>query len=662
MAKEKILKELLNKLKCKLIMKKRLTLIIFFVALTMTLRAQQKDYFKTDVATDLKPWTSLDFYNDPSNFQFAIVSDNTGGSRHGIFDTAVEKLNMMMPEFVLSVGDLIQGYTRDTALIREEWEDFNRKVAQLKMPFFYLPGNHDITNRVMQKEWEKRYGRRYYYFVYKNVLFVILDSNDDDDYNLTTTQVDFALEAVNGHPEVRWTFVLMHHPIWKYDTNGRFHQIEAALAGRNHTVIAGHEHHFQHYEKEKNNYYVLATTGGGSRLRGNRFGEFDHFAWITMTDSGPVMANLRLDGILSHDIVNEETIPMAYSMLDNTNFRYLVLTNVGEKFRDGTVYFYFENKAKIPLKVEMAMYHHHQADVVPATVREVLEPGEEKIIEISLKSHKPESHEDLGVLQYYWKLSYESPEYKDFYLDGKADFKIEASKPDFFKPATELFVESVELTYSFPYPMLKTNMTVDGNDISGEFSGSMVIDKSSDFSVYLTNSKEQRTRPVEKSYEKTTYLKGKKNRGIRPGLNYMYYEGAWSTFPDFSKLKPVAKGTTMDYDVMELAKRQDDFGIVFTGWFEAPEDGLYFIRCNADDAVALKIHGKLVCMDARNEVQPGDRKADEWGVIALGKGLHPLTIEYVERTGNKRLRLYIKRSEDGHRDYLEVKDYFRIKK
>ena len=49
----------------------------------------------------------------------------------------------------------------------------NQIIDELKMPFFYLPGNHDITNQVMAKEWEKRYGRRYYDFIYKNTLFII---------------------------------------------------------------------------------------------------------------------------------------------------------------------------------------------------------------------------------------------------------------------------------------------------------------------------------------------------------------------------------------------------------------------------------------------------------------------------------------------------------
>ena len=190
-------------------------ILLCLLFISISGKSQYKIPFRTDVNTQQKPWTNLDFYNNPSNFQFALVSDNTGGARPGIFEKGIEKLNLMMPEFVLSVGDLIQGYTQDTTRIREEWTEFNKKIDGLKMPFFYLPGNHDITNLVMQKEWEDRYGRRYYHFTYKDVLFVILDSNDDDDHNITDAQTTFALDAINKNPGVRWTFVLVHHPIWK---------------------------------------------------------------------------------------------------------------------------------------------------------------------------------------------------------------------------------------------------------------------------------------------------------------------------------------------------------------------------------------------------------------------------------------------------------------
>ena len=63
------------------------------------------------IVEDLNPWSSLDLNNDPNNFQFAIVTDRTGGHRAGVFPDAIRKLNLLQPEFVISVGDLIEGGT-----------------------------------------------------------------------------------------------------------------------------------------------------------------------------------------------------------------------------------------------------------------------------------------------------------------------------------------------------------------------------------------------------------------------------------------------------------------------------------------------------------------------------------------------------------------------
>jgi len=229
---------------------KRFAFIITFLLSGSYLLGQNNGLFRSEIATPEKPWTHLNFYNDPDNFQFVIVTDRNGSNRPGIFEDAAEKINILYPEFVLSVGDLINGYTKDTARIRYEWDEVNDIIDDLKMPFFYLPGNHDITNRIMAKEWEKRYGRRYYYFIYKNTLFIILDSNDDDDYSLTREQTDYVLETIRENPDVRWTFLLMHHPVWTYNTNGRFEEPETALEGRKNTVLAGHTHHYLHENRK----------------------------------------------------------------------------------------------------------------------------------------------------------------------------------------------------------------------------------------------------------------------------------------------------------------------------------------------------------------------------------------------------------------------------
>src|SRR5262245_33079512 len=92
---------------------------------------------------DRNPWTHTRLNNDPNEFQFVIVSDRTGGHRPGVFSRAVEKLNLLQPEFVLSVGDLIEGGNKGEDKLDAEWKELDGYVSRLKMPFFYVPGNHD---------------------------------------------------------------------------------------------------------------------------------------------------------------------------------------------------------------------------------------------------------------------------------------------------------------------------------------------------------------------------------------------------------------------------------------------------------------------------------------------------------------------------------------
>src|SRR5262245_39999805 len=115
-----------------------------------------------DLVIDVEPrnpWTHLRLNNDPSIFHFAVVSDRTGGHRPRIFSQAVEQLNLLQPAFVVSVGDLIEGYTKDGGRLGKEWKEFQSYTNKLNMPFFYVPGNHDTANEIEQKEWEARFGR-----------------------------------------------------------------------------------------------------------------------------------------------------------------------------------------------------------------------------------------------------------------------------------------------------------------------------------------------------------------------------------------------------------------------------------------------------------------------------------------------------------------------
>ncbi|MCD6597415.1 MAG: metallophosphoesterase [Bacteroidales bacterium] len=636
---------------------KKFFLILFVLILGSgnMLSIAQKD-FKSPVDTEKKPWTNLSFYNDPENFQFAIITDLWGGNRPGIFEDAIKKINIMYPEFVLSVGDIISGKTMDTVQIGQEWNEVNHLISDLKMPFFYLPGNHDISNQVMAKEWEKRFGKRYYSFIYKNTLFLILDSNDDDDYNLTQKQTDFVKEILNKNPNVKWTFLLMHHPIWTYNTKGRFEEIEVALKGRKYSVLAGHTHHYLHEERKGQNYYILGTTGGGSRLRGNYFGELDHIVWVTMTDAGPSMANLRLDGILPHDIVTKETKALADVLANNAVFEHVVLCNPGEKFTDGTLYLNFKNTGAEQIYINLQFFHQHQLVIPESQIQINLEAGKNRVVKFPVSSALPLSYNTIENIQISWSMGYDLPEYSDFELNGVYNLEIKPTATSLLKPQIPKFLNELKVSAKNPYQDLKLTFDFNGEEIPKDkiMNGSEIqIDQAGTVGIKLQNDAGQSTIYESWSYEKVTKLyKPKKLRNPKEGLEYTCFEGAWDKMPDFKKLKAKSNGIVKDFWVLDYALRQDNFGMVFTGYIQVPDDEMYIFSSRTDDACQLFINGELIVSQGKGD------EAKESGAIALKKGFHPVSIQYMQGTGYARLRIYYKKTYENNWKELNVRGSF----
>ena len=279
------------------------------------------------------PWTSDQFEDTEEDFTFAIISDLNGGERAGVYSKAVTQLNRLDPTFVLSVGDLIDGGTEDSLQLAQEWDSFDQRTARLNMPFFHLGGNHDLTNPAMREFWENRFGPRYYYFLYEDVLFLMLDSEDYAEARMKeiyqardsairiidgelpgvyeettyyhmperrigamgTDQLEYFKAVLKEYPQVRWTFVLMHKPLWMREDDKGLGPLEDALAGRNYTVINGHFHSFSHRKRKGMDYSILGTTGGSQNPADSL--SFDHISLVRM-DSIPVVTHLKMDGIL----------------------------------------------------------------------------------------------------------------------------------------------------------------------------------------------------------------------------------------------------------------------------------------------------------------------------------------------------------------------------
>jgi hypothetical protein len=264
---------------------------------------------------DAVPWTDKPVIDDPDRFQIAIMTDHTGGHRPGIWMDAVAKLNMLRPAFVMSVGDLVEGFTDDREEALRQWREFQGFVDRLDMRFFFVAGNHDLSNDLLDGLWREKFGPTWYSFDYKRVHFLCLCS-EDPVLRIGDDQLAFVRADLAAHADARHTLVFLHRPLWTTaerdlaegrDDSTNWKRVEALLADRPHTVFSGHIHHYVQYSRNGGRqYYALATTGGGSQLRGQPYGEFDHVTWLTMEHDGPQVVNLTLDGILPPDVVTEE--------------------------------------------------------------------------------------------------------------------------------------------------------------------------------------------------------------------------------------------------------------------------------------------------------------------------------------------------------------------
>ncbi len=293
----------------------------------------QSTTFDHDVVADIRPWTHEGFDSDDDKFTFAVFSDLTGGERDKIFEIAVAQLNLLRPELIINVGDLIDGGSEDLAEIAAQWNSFDERADRATAPVFYVGGNHDLTGEVLQGVWDERIGRRYYHFVYKDVLFLVLDTEDNtpertqeifdirkagievymnegseafaktayanlpekSSGNLTVEQSSYLVEAIAANPDVRWTFLFMHKAPWERADETNFAVVEEALVERPYTVFNGHIHAYEHIERHGRDYIRLATTGG------EHFPDLamsvDHVTLVTVDDKGVDIANLRMSGI-----------------------------------------------------------------------------------------------------------------------------------------------------------------------------------------------------------------------------------------------------------------------------------------------------------------------------------------------------------------------------
>jgi len=589
-----------------------------------TVHAQVENFGFDRNPDQVKPWTSKPFYNDPENFQFAIVSDRTGGHRQGVFGKGLEKINQLYPEFVMSVGDLIEGYTKDTVLLNEQWNEFHGILDSLSTRFFYVAGNHDYSNDVMAKQWKERYGKSYYRFIYKNVLFLVVNTNDGDGVLIGKDQIEFLKETIAQNADVRWTMIFMHHPLWSYGEVNGFDEVEEALKGRDYTVYAGHTHRYLHEVRNDKNHYVLGTTGGGSQLRGPKFGEFDHIGWITMTNDGPKLVNLALSGVLEQDVSNKTTQELAVSLINATDFQTLVMA----KGKERRVLMSLENNSDKIIHFRAQLYHNHHVQPDSSQFQLSLSPHTSHLVNI--KTHPGTiSESDWDPLELEWQMGYDKAFMEpQLSLDGTEIIELKPSNTGITMTEQNIFFEDFKIDLAHPYKNMDLRFTTDGTNPTVEsttLTAALNVKETTNVKARLTDKEGYQSAIFEKTFKRVKPMRAVKVKKPVKGLNYSYYEDAFTSVPDFKSLQAIKKGSVLELDPDKIGGRLDHYAIQYSGYISVPETGIYTFHLKSDDGSKLYLHDELVVDN------DGSHSAKtETGMVALKKGLHPVRIDYFE--------------------------------
>ena len=201
------------------------------------------------------------------------------------------------------------------------------------------------------------------------------------------------------------------------------------------------------------------------------------------------------------------------------------------------------------------------------------------------------------------------------------------------------FVDKTEVTWNYPLSAVELRYTTDGTipDRNSELYGEPIaIDETTDFIIRLFRPDGSAADIIRTTYRKEEYRHPYLfNLGINSGLKCAWHEGI------FNKCEQIEDVPVKQEYVVDGIKVPEGVGgrrgLVYTGFFRVPADGIYTFSLGSDDGSMLYIHDELVI---DNDGPHGPVTVA--GQIALAGGCHPLRLYYFDMNngGFVSLRLY----------------------
>ena len=220
-----------------------------------------------------------------NDFHFCILGDRTGDAQPGVYERVWRYVEAQHPDFVINVGDTIQGGNDTTA--EAEWAALKPLWERYKVPFYFTPGNHDIWSPASRKIYEKETGHPASYgFDFENAHFTVLDNSQTED--LSDEQMQFLERDLAAHKDRDPKFVFFHKPFWLIPVKFQsaqfpFHQLAKKYGVR--YVISGHGHQFLRLLDDGIVYIEAGSSGGKLKGEGSESGWFFGYTLVHVVGS-----------------------------------------------------------------------------------------------------------------------------------------------------------------------------------------------------------------------------------------------------------------------------------------------------------------------------------------------------------------------------------------